>query len=143
MGREVRMVVEGWEHPTDERGRCIGLFDGSFEDAAKDWDDECAKWNSGDFPSYASEENKGLTFIEWNAERPCPDEYMPTWSKSEAVKFMMYETTTEGTPISPAFDTPEDLAMWLYVNSASSFGSSTASYSVYPSEVPNGWSRST
>ncbi|MNR40154.1 hypothetical protein D3C85_1584160 [compost metagenome] len=41
---------------------------------------------------------------------------------------MMYETTSEGSPISPAFETPEQLARWLADNGASAFGGSTASY---------------
>jgi len=41
---------------------------------------------------------------------------------------MMYETCTEGTPISPAFATPEELARWLADNEASAFGGMTASY---------------
>lgn len=41
---------------------------------------------------------------------------------------MMYENTSEGTPISPAFETPEELAHWLADNGASAFGSETASY---------------
>ena len=38
---------------------------------------------------------------------------------------MIYETCSEGSPISPAFETPEELARWLTDNS---FGSMTATY---------------
>jgi hypothetical protein len=40
----------------------------------------------------------------------------------------MYESTSEGTPISPAFETPEELARWLADNNASAFGYSGATY---------------
>lgn len=50
------------------------------------------------------------------------------WTPEQATHFMMYEDTSEGTPISPAFATPEDLARWLYDNGASAFASMTASY---------------
>lgn len=44
---------------------------------------------------------------------------------------MMYETTSEGTPISPAFATPEELAQWLVDNNASAFADQTASYEAW------------
>lgn len=42
--------------------------------------------------------------------------------------YQLWSTTTEGTPMSPVFETPELLATWLYENNASVFGSSTATY---------------
>lgn len=41
---------------------------------------------------------------------------------------MMYENTSEGTPISPVFETPEALARWLADNNASAFGGMGATY---------------
>jgi len=40
----------------------------------------------------------------------------------------MYETCTEGTPISPVMDSLETLARWLADNGASAFGEMTATY---------------
>ena len=42
--------------------------------------------------------------------------------------YQMWETTSEGKPISPAFDTEEELAKWLADNNASSFANMTATY---------------
>ena len=42
--------------------------------------------------------------------------------------YQMYETTSEGTPISPVMETPEALARWLADNGASAFGKMTATY---------------
>lgn len=42
--------------------------------------------------------------------------------------YQLWSTTTEGTPMSPVFAKPEDLARWLVDNNASAFGHSTASY---------------
>jgi hypothetical protein len=53
---------------------------------------------------------------------------MPNWPESERTHLMMYEDTSEGTPISPAFETPEELARWLVDNKASAFGSDTGTY---------------
>lgn len=53
---------------------------------------------------------------------------MPTWVDGEATMYVMYEDTSEGTPISPAFANPYALARWLADSEASSFGGCTSSY---------------
>ena len=57
----------------------------------------------------------------------CKGVYMPDFG-TEATHYMMYETCSEGTPISPAFETPEELARWLTVSRASMFGDTTGTY---------------
>lgn len=42
--------------------------------------------------------------------------------------YQMYETCSEGCPISPVMETPEELAQWLVDNKASVFGHDTGSY---------------
>lgn len=42
--------------------------------------------------------------------------------------FQMWETTSEGSPISPVFETPEELARWRADTGASAFGRSQATY---------------
>lgn len=128
MGREVRKVPENWQHPKREDGSYIALFDGSYDDAVNDWDERCSAWNRGDFPEYADEEDRCMSYAEWAGERPRPEKYMPAFLDSECTHYMMYETTTEGTPISPAFATAEELAKWLADTGASAFGYQTANY---------------
>ncbi len=127
MGREVRRVPGDWQHPKDAEGNYIPLSD-SFAEEAKDWDDESAKWERGEFPTYIPDESRKLSFIQWGGARPDPKNYMPDWSESEKTFFMMYETCSDGTPISPAFTTPEALAYWLVATGASAFGSQRGSY---------------
>jgi len=128
MGREVRMVPKNWEHPKDKSGNYIALFDSDFEECADNWDKEYSKWNRGIYPVYANEESKKMGYEEFEGERPDKNDYMPSFLDGTKNYYMMYETTTEGKPISPAFETPEELARWLYDNKASAFGDSTASY---------------
>jgi hypothetical protein len=72
---------------------------------------------------------KGLQeTLEYEGSPPNRDDFMPEWDESEATHYMMYETTSEGTPISPAFATPEALARWLTDTNASAFGHEGASY---------------
>ena len=46
----------------------------------------------------------------------------------EGEGYQLWSTISEGTPMSPVFATPEELATWLVDNGASSFGRNTASY---------------
>lgn len=141
MGREVRMVPADWQHPKHEgTDRYIALFEGAdLADRQSDWDAEAAKWAAGEFPDYADEADRKRSYAEWAGERPDPADYMPVWADAERTHCMMYEDTSEGTPISPAFATPEELAHWLADNGASSFGRDTATYEQWLYICKGGW----
>lgn len=128
MSREVRMVPKGWEHPSGIDGRFVALYSGSYESDRAEWEKEKLKWDSGDYPDWAADEDNNLSYEEWECSAPDKEDYMPEFPAGDATQFMMYETTTEGTPISPSFDTPEELAKWLVDNKASAFGKSEGSY---------------
>jgi hypothetical protein len=54
--------------------------------------------------------------------------------------YQLWETTSEGSPVSPVFKTPEELARWLCDNNASSFGEQTESYETWLKFVSkDGW----
>jgi hypothetical protein len=76
------------------------------------------------------------------AGRPDAYDYMPEFPEGTATGWCMYETTSEGTPISPVFEAPEALARWLAESGASSFGSSTATYEQWLSMIQAGWAPS-
>ena len=67
---------------------------------------------------------------------------MPAWPAKERTHYQMYENTSEGTPISPVCETPEELARWLADNKASSFGSMTATYEEWLPTCRGGWAPS-
>ena len=133
MGREVRRVPADWQHPMNGNGQHAPLFDG-YNAAVREWDEGAAKWAQGLGSDYnggwepLSESARGMTYAEWSGGRPKQSDYMPDWPESERTHFMMYESTTEGTPISPAFATPEELARWLADTNASAFADQGASY---------------
>jgi hypothetical protein len=128
VSREVRHVPEWWVHPKDKAGEYIPMWDESYLVVAREYAKERAEWERGEFPSYADEEDHVLTFEQWSGPFPNPCRYMPDFLPEERTHLMMYESTSEGTPISPAFKTPEELAQWLVDNNASAFGSTPASY---------------
>ena len=113
MGREVRRVPPNWEHPKDERGHYKPLYDKPFEDAAKEWKDAYAAWERGERPDYCSGDSANLEYWEWNGEPPDRGYYRPSWTEAEATWFQVYETVSEGTPVSPAFATREELVEYL------------------------------
>jgi hypothetical protein len=114
MGREVRMVPKDWEHPIDNDGLLIPLLADYQRDAR-------------DFLAKAIAE--GLEeAVDYFGCTPDKSHYMPELAEGEVGYYCMYENTSEGTPISPSFATPEELARWLADNNASAFGGSTASY---------------
>lgn len=75
---------------------------------------------------------------------PDANDYMPAWTQAEATHLMMYEEVSEGTPISPAFATPEELARWLVDNKAyaGGMGDGTASYEGWLRVARGGWAPS-
>lgn len=155
MSREVRRVPADWEHPKDDLGRFQPMFDRSHADAVRQWEEEeLPEWIEGErlwreegkVKLYSGEiktieqvvaeaaeyrRSSNPTYDWWagaRPERPDPKWFMPDWPEAERTHYMMYEDTSEGTPISPAFATPEELARWLADTGASSFAGCTASY---------------
>lgn len=161
MGREVRMVPENWEHPRyDENhtevvnkgrkflvGRYIPLFNQNYEDALYEWKEGKKQWKAGFQPTYSlngeryepkTEYQKDRKWSEYAGSKPKPEDYMPSWTNEERTHFMMYETTSEGTPISPAFATAKALARWLADTNASSFADMTATYEQWLHTIDKG-----
>lgn len=114
MGREIRRVPANWQHPKREHydGRLQPMFDERFEEAAATWKAEFAKWESGERPSYCSDENRALEYWEWENGPPDRAYYRP-WKDSDATWFQVWETVSEGTPVSPPFETREELIDYL------------------------------
>jgi len=107
MGREIRRVPKGWEHPKDEHGDYIPMYD-------KDYPTACASWKAG-FAEWEAKTHKGYSpdydYWEWEST-PDPETCRPVF-ESEPVCYQIYETVSEGTPTSPVFDTPAEVVAWL------------------------------
>lgn len=137
MGREIRRVPADWQHPKrrtfNHRGQFVEsyhpMFDRPYGEAIREWIDEFEAWERGERADYAKGET--MPFWEWHAAPPDPAYYRPDWPEESRTHLMMYEDTSEGTPISPAFKTPEEVARWCADNGASAFGRSTASYEAW------------
>ena len=109
MGREVRRVALGWTPPEHSH------FDKTFAHAVQVWTLGKAAWESGADPDAAKYPQ--YTYEEWNGE--CPDDpeyYRPEWPEGTPLGYCLYETVTEGSALSPVFETAEELAQWMASN---------------------------
>lgn len=150
MGREVRKVPADWQHPRNDRGRYIPLSD-RYEEDLREWKEGYEKWNIGlvwDFgkkvwiPKSDNTWHQG-EYWEYAGDPPHEEDYMLVGvPEEERTHLMMYEDTSEGTPISPAFETPEQLARWLADTGASAFGGAGATYEAWLTTCKGGWAPS-
>lgn len=61
-----------------------------------------------------SEMDYYIPLLEYSADRDVPPErMMPQWSMEEASAYQIYEDVSDGTPVSPVFETLEELKAWL------------------------------
>ena len=114
MGREIRKVPANWDHPKTHdmlgRERLQPMFDETFADAAAEWKADFAKWEAGERPDHW--DGKEYEYWEWNTTPPDRAYYRP-WSDDDAVWFQVWETVSEGTPVSPPFATEQELVDYL------------------------------
>jgi len=114
MGREIRHVPANWEHPKDQKGY-IPLYDDDFETVARKWLDECIAWDNGTHPGllkYPEHKEKYPFYWMYYGNPPDKESYRPKFTE-EPTWYQMYETVTEGTPVTPAFATKEELVEYL------------------------------
>lgn len=126
MGREIRRVPANWEHPKtevpDHRSqrmveRYQPMFDRPFAPAMREWYANWEAWERGERPEHCDdEESRKLTFWEWDGGPPDPHYYRPDWKPEEMTWFQVYETVSEGTPVSPPFATEDELIQYLADN---------------------------
>lgn len=89
------------------------MYDQRFEDAAAEWKAEFARWEAGERPEYCSDKNKDSEYWEYAGGPPSDREYYKPWSDEEATWFQVWETVSEGTPVTPPFETKDELIGYL------------------------------
>ena len=136
MGRELRRVPPDWQHPRDDKGHLIPLMAGYSEHLAE-WELGALRWAEGlqnDYrggwePIADKDQVAYPTWESWSGERPDPKDYMlPDADEGELTHCQAYEDTSNGTPLSPVFATPEECAQWCADNWVSAFGRESADY---------------
>lgn len=121
MGREIRRVDADWEHPKKKSwsGKEEGyqpVFDQDFDDAFTEWVENYNLWKAGEHPDQIEyPEEKDQPYWEWAGIPPNPEHYLPK-PFTDPTWFQMYETVSEGTPVSPKFETAQELIDYLVAN---------------------------
>ena len=114
MGREVRRVPPGYQHPTDDRrGRPASLHYGAggrYERQASEWLAEANKWAAGERPKYAGDDAPEF-YWDWDGGPPEAESFMLVGVPDEAcTHYQLFETTSEGSPIGPVCATLDEVA---------------------------------
>lgn len=131
MGREIRRVPATWEHPRQDchhspwsggcedakrnGGMCFKpLYDREYEEDAKEWLQACIDWANGKIPEHSSEATREEYQFYWDyaGNPPDKDSYRPTFTE-EPTHYQVYETVSEGTPVTPVFATKDELTDYL------------------------------
>jgi hypothetical protein len=122
MGREIRRVPPDWEHPVytadtaprrDWIGHHIPLYDRSYREAAEEWMAGYQAWQNHTHRDWEKFHDRYPYFWDWDSP-PNQEHYREEeWTPEEATAYQMYETVSEGTPVSPVFETTDQLWAWL------------------------------
>jgi hypothetical protein len=118
MGRELRLVPPNWQHPRDDRGQLQPMHHGSFSEAFSRWIEDFDRVRRGELSEservcYAGEGKTALA--EWLKDEGTPPDpaYYGTWDPATATWFQVWETVSEGTPVTPPFATAAELVDYL------------------------------
>lgn len=116
MGREIRRVPPKWQHPTIERYGRVDMqpmYDRTFIEAEIEWLEAFDRIRRGEM-SDLERECYPHGVCEWaNDETPPDPAYYRPWSDDEATWFQLWETVSEGTPVTPPFEIEEELISYL------------------------------
>lgn len=117
MGRELRMVVPNWEHPKRDDGRYEPKLNESYKEAITEWIKNHQLWEEGKHPDQLDGSGKKYRYYaEWYGNPPDPEYYIPDWKLEERTWYQVYETVSEGTPVTPPFATKQELIEYLVEN---------------------------
>lgn len=113
------MVPPNWQHPTNERGHEQPMHNEHIDDAMAEWLETFDRLRRGEKGEYedsyfdASLHPEG-PLCAWLNDAGIPDPaYCRPWKDEEATWFQVWETVTEGTPVTPPFATKAELVDWL------------------------------
>ena len=125
MGREVWRMPKGFQHPLNETWWGF-LLPAIVCQSCKGEGTKCSACE-GEGEVYPKVQPPGYALEDYHFGHVEAIERRYGWQ--------MWETTSEGSPISPVCDSPEALARWLADNKASSFGHMTATYEQWLSMI--------
>ena len=131
MGREIRRVTKDWVHPIDDSGKPKPMYNEYYGDVLKQWISDNISWDNGthkDLISDPSIKERYPFYAMYHGDAPDINYYqIRRYTNEQLTHIQLYETTSEGTPLSPIFraDDLDGLCEWAASN-ATTFGRYTA-----------------
>jgi hypothetical protein len=118
MGREVRRVPPNWKHPKTDDGTYHPMFEDDYLTVLNVWIRNHELWLKGAYPNQKSEDQEcEYTFYaQYDGNPPDIEHYNRFYKPTEATWYQLYETVSQGTPITPPFATQEELINYLVEN---------------------------
>jgi len=116
MGRELRRVIPNWEHPKKDgyEDRLQPMFDDSYIDELNEWIENHNLWQAGNHPDQQDRScDVYKYYAHWAGDPPDVEYYRPDWKEREMTWYQVYETVSEGTPVTPPFETQQELIDYL------------------------------
>lgn len=119
MGREIRMVPPNWVHPTYDRygeDRLQPMHAERFETRWAEWLADFDRVRGGHLNDLERQcYTSAFPLAEWLQDEGNPPDpaYYRTWFDDEATWVQVWETVSEGTPVSPPFATKAELVDYL------------------------------
>ena len=96
MSREIREVPPDWQHPEDENGKYISVFDRTFQDAETEWLQNAQLWEKQQHPHQLDSPNYTThvtDYSHWDERPTDPSRYRPAHLESPSC-YQVYETVT-------------------------------------------------
>lgn len=120
------MVPPNWEHPQKDEYDVIRrrmekryqpLYDQPYKEAIAEWLKDHLLWVDGKHPDQLDGTAAGYeNYADWGGNAPDVKYYRPNWKEEDRTWFQVYETVSEGTPVTPPFATKEELVEYLVTN---------------------------
>ena len=115
------MVPANWEHP--KYGHTLSgemglqpMYDEEFDEAFEGWLANFDRIRRGELTDFEKKcYPRGLADWLQGEIAPDPSYYRP-WSEKDATWYQLWETVSEGTPVTPPFPTKEELVEYLVAN---------------------------
>lgn len=126
MGREIRLVPPNWDHPkyTEDNaqyreriGDYMPMHNDRFDDKFAEWLADFDRIRSGNLTDF-ERECYPLGLANWLTDEGLPPDpaYYRPWRNEEATWVQLWETVSEGTPVTPPFATKAELIDYLATN---------------------------
>lgn len=95
------------------------LHNRSYIEALNEWLKDHEAWERGDHESqikYGYTKAEYPHYANYGGNAPSVEYYRPNWKPEEMTWWQVYETVSEGTPVTPPFATREELVDYLMEN---------------------------